>query len=76
MDYEKVMAKLKNHIRKSPFPPAIADIAVFNFEESDFQETLQNWKKEGRERIESNRSNANRNAIPDWLREYSAKKSV
>lgn len=76
MDYEKVMAKLKNHIRKSPFPPAIADIAVFNFEENDFQETLQNWKKEGRERIEHNRSNANRNAIPDWLREYSPKKSV
>ncbi|MCQ6279271.1 hypothetical protein [Bacillus sp. EB600] len=76
MDYKKVMAKLKNHIRKSPFPPAIADIAVFCFEENVFQETLQNWKKEGRERIEGNHSNANRNAIPDWLLEYSTKKSV
>jgi hypothetical protein len=74
MDYEQVMSKLKNHIRKSPFPPTI--IEVFSFEENDFLETLQNWKKEGRERIERNRSNANRNAIPDWLLEYSAKKSV
>lgn len=76
MDYEKVMVKLKNHIRKSPFPPAIADIAVFNFEENDFPETIQNWMKKGVERIERDSNNANRIPIPDWLLEYSTRKSV
>lgn len=33
MDFEKVMANLKNHIRKTPYPPAIADIAVFTNQE-------------------------------------------
>jgi hypothetical protein len=74
MDYEKVMTKLKNHIRKSPFPPAIADIAVFPFEENDFPKTLQDWMKKGRERIE--REPNKRIPIPDWLVEYSTRKSV
>ena len=76
MDYEKVMTKLKNHIRKSPFPPAIADIAVFPFEENDFPETLQKWMKKGRERIESERKPHQRNLLPEWLAEYSARRSV
>jgi hypothetical protein len=76
MDYEKVMAKLRNHIRKSPFPPAIADIAVFSFEENDFPETLEKWMKKGRERIEHERKHPKRIPIPDWLVEYSTRKSV
>ncbi|MFF2450035.1 replicative helicase loader/inhibitor [Neobacillus sp. NPDC058068] len=75
MDYEKVMAKVKNHIRKSPFPPAIADIAVFPFEENDFPEMLQEWMKKGRERIERERKPEQRNSLPEWLAEYSARKS-
>jgi hypothetical protein len=75
MDYEKVMAKVKNHIRKSPFPPAIADIAVFPFEENDFPETLQKWIKKGRERIERERKPQKRNTLPEWLAEYSTRKS-
>jgi hypothetical protein len=76
MDYEKVLTKLKNHIRKSPYPPAIADIAVFHFEENDFPEKLQEWMKKGRERIECERNNAKRIPIPDWLAEYSTRKSI
>ncbi|NRD79118.1 hypothetical protein HPT25_17305 [Bacillus sp. BRMEA1] len=76
MDFEKVMTKLKNHIRKSPFPPMIADIAVFSFEENDFPETLKDWMKEGRERIEHERSHAKRSPIPEWLMEYSTRKSI
>ncbi|MCM2533243.1 replicative helicase loader/inhibitor [Neobacillus pocheonensis] len=76
MDYEKVMEKLKNHIRKSPFPPAIADIAVFPIKENDFPGTLREWIKKGRERIERERNDAKQIPIPDWLVEYSTRKSV
>ncbi|MFP5111529.1 hypothetical protein ACSU64_03965 [Bacillaceae bacterium C204] len=76
MDYELVMAKLKNHIRKSPFPPAIADIAVFSFAENDFPVTFKEWMKKGRERIECERDHAQRIPIPEWLVEYSTRKSV
>ncbi|ETI69739.1 replicative helicase loader/inhibitor [Neobacillus vireti] len=75
MDYEQVMTKVKTHIRKSPFPPAIADIAVFPFEENDFPEKLQEWMMKGRERIERERNHANRIPIPNWLAEYAARKS-
>jgi len=74
MDYEKVMAKLKSHIRKSPYPPAIADIAVFPFEENDFPATLQKWMKTGRERMEHNHTK--RITLPEWLTEYSTRKSL
>lgn len=76
MDYEKVMAKVKSHIRKSPFPPAIADIAVFPFEENVFPITLQEWMKKGQERIERERKPIQQNTLPEWLTEYSTRKSV
>ncbi|WP_180960236.1 replicative helicase loader/inhibitor [Neobacillus cucumis] len=76
MDYEKVMTKLKNHIRKSPFPPVISDIAVFPFEENDFISTLQEWKKIERERIDRESNQTKRIPIPDWLIEYSKRQSV
>lgn len=76
MDYEKVMTKVKIHIRKCPFPPAIADIAVFPFEENDFPETLQKWMKKGRERMDRERKPNQQNTLPEWLAEYSARKSV
>jgi hypothetical protein len=76
MDFDKVMAKLKLHIRKSPFPPAIADIAVFSYEEYDFPDTLQEWMKIGRERIEPEHNHTERIIIPAWLAEYSIRKTV
>lgn len=76
MDYEKVLGKLKNYIRKSPFPPMIADIAVFPYEENDFPETLKQWIKEGRERIEHESNYAKRIPISQWIVEYSTRKSV
>ncbi len=75
MDYEKVLNKLKEHIRKSPYPPTIADIAVLHFEENDFPEALQGWMKKGCDRIECERNNAMR-PMPDWLLEYSTRKSI
>lgn len=75
MDYEKVMTKLKNHIRKSPFPPAIADIAVFPFEENDFPIPLQDSMRKRRERLEREPNNTKRIPIPNWIVEYSPRKS-
>jgi hypothetical protein len=70
MDYEKVLTKLKKHIRNSPFPPAFSDISVFNFEENYFPATL----------LESITteivSKSNKRAPePVWLSEYSTRKS-
>jgi hypothetical protein len=76
MDYEKVLTKLQNHIRKSPFPPAIGDIAVFQFEENHFPATLEEWMKKGRERIECDRKSNNRGSLPAWFAEYSPRKSI
>jgi Loader and inhibitor of phage G40P len=76
MDYEKVLTKLQNHIRKSPFPPAIGDIAVFQFEENQFPATLQEWMKKGRERIECDTKSNNRGSLPAWFAEYSPRKSI
>ncbi|MCM3569505.1 replicative helicase loader/inhibitor [Neobacillus mesonae] len=75
IDYEKVLSQLKVHIRSSPFPPTIMDIAVFT-SENDVPSDLQIWIKEGRERMEYVRRNAKRKPLPDWLREYSPRKSV
>jgi Loader and inhibitor of phage G40P len=75
MDYEKVLTKLKNHIRKSPFPPVIRDIAVFYFEENHFPAMLQEWMKAGPERIECDTNSNKRGTLPAWLSEYSTRKS-
>ena len=76
LDYEQVMAKLKNHIKRSPFPPAIADIAAFPCEETDFPASLQEWMKKRRERIERERNQTKQIPIPEWLVEYSTRNSI
>jgi len=75
MDYEKVLTKLQNHIRKSPFPPAIGDIAVFQFKEKHLPATLQEWMKKGLEQIEYDRKSNNRH-LPAWFAEYSLRKFI
>jgi len=76
MESEKVWENLIDHIRKCPFPPAFADIAIFPFEEKDFPPTLQEWMKKRRERVENGHSKEQRFPIPEWLVEYSIRKSI
>jgi hypothetical protein len=76
MDYEKVLARLKTHIRKSPFPPAIGEIAVFTYEEKPIPATLQEWLKKGLEGMERDRISNKQTALAHWLTEYSPRKSV
>jgi hypothetical protein len=76
MDYERVLTKLKNHIRKSPFPPVIGDIAVFHCEENDFPVKLQEWIRKRSERIESDSNLNKQRKLPAWLTEYTPRKSV
>ncbi|WHY75168.1 hypothetical protein QNH20_13505 [Neobacillus sp. WH10] len=70
MDYEKVMIKLQNHIRKSPYPPTITDITVFTAESEDFSERMASWKKKGEDQIEQDRRSGNQGPLPAWLLEY------
>jgi hypothetical protein len=76
MDYEKILTRLKTHIRKSPFPPAIGEIVVFTYEEEHLPATLQEWMKKGRVGMERDRISNKRTALPLWLNEYSPRKSV
>jgi len=70
MDYEKVMIKLQNHIRKSPYPPTISDITVFTAESEDFSESLASRKIKEKDQIEQVSRNGNRGPLPAWLHEY------
>lgn len=76
MDYEKVLTKLKNHIRKSPFPPVIRDIAVFYFKENHFPANLEEWMRKGCEQIECDYNTNKPRTLPNWLTEYTPRKSV
>ncbi|WP_052352898.1 replicative helicase loader/inhibitor [Neobacillus dielmonensis] len=73
MDFDKVMAKLKNHIRISPFPPAMADIAVFASGDAEIPKALQRWMNEERERIEREQHHFHRTELPYWIAEYSVR---
>lgn len=70
MDYEKVMIKLQNHIKRSPYPPTIIDITVFTSESEDFSETLATWEKKRKNQIEQVSRNGSRGPVPTWLLEY------
>ncbi|MEH7073341.1 hypothetical protein [Neobacillus drentensis] len=76
MDYEKVMAKLKSHIRKYPYPPSIDKIAVFSFEKNGLPAALQGRMEEKQERMNCERNNNKRIPVSDWLVEYSTRKSI
>ncbi len=52
MDFEKVMNRLKQHIKERPFPPTIAEISVYSAPKNDFLERHAQWLQEGAERIE------------------------
>lgn len=73
MDYEKVMGNLQNHIRNSPYPPTIADLAVFNTDRNAFSEELETWILERRE-IEQDSGNEIRRPISAWMCDYIPRK--
>jgi hypothetical protein len=76
MDYERVMAKLQDHIRKSPYPPTLENLAVFKVEKNKFPKTFEMWFQRERDRIEQNQKGGKRNPIPAWMFEYTTRKSV
>ncbi|TCN20418.1 replicative helicase loader/inhibitor [Mesobacillus foraminis] len=67
MDFDLVMQKLLVHMAKSPFPPAIADIAAFADKGNHFLEKNMSWELEGRERIERDKKCGRRKPQPPWL---------
>lgn len=46
MDYDRVMARLNEHIVNSPFPPTLAEIAAYAPEENKHLEQIQKWREE------------------------------
>lgn len=68
MPYEKVMARVKHHIKEKPFPPAIAEISVYETPKNDFLEQHEQWLQEGAERIENEKRTGNSIPKPPWER--------
>ncbi|WP_102272190.1 replicative helicase loader/inhibitor [Cytobacillus massiliigabonensis] len=73
MDFKLVMQKLAAYIAKHPFPPVLAEIAVFQEKENHFLQQTKQWEQEGRERIERDQLFARRKPTPDWLSTSSRK---
>ncbi|WP_066062872.1 replicative helicase loader/inhibitor [Neobacillus soli] len=73
LDYKKVMGNLQNHIRNSPYPPTIAEIAVFKTDRNALSEELETWILE-RSGIEQDSGNEIRRPISAWMCEYIPRK--
>lgn len=67
MDCKLVMKKLTAHIAKHPFPPVLAEIAVFQERENQFLQRTKHWEQEGRDRIVRDQQLARRKPTPNWL---------
>jgi hypothetical protein len=48
LDYNKVLARLQAHIRKSPYPPGLNDLAILSDPESELPQSFQEWVEAGR----------------------------
>lgn len=46
MDYDRVMARLNEHIVNSPFPPTLAEIAAYAPPKNEHLEQIQKWREE------------------------------
>lgn len=69
MDFNLVMQRLSAHIAKYPFPPVLAEIAVYPEAENHFLQQTKQWEQEGRERIARDHQFSRRKPTPDWLSE-------
>ncbi len=49
MDYDKVMSRVEEHVRNSPYPPALCDIAVYEVPDNGMSEKMKQWEKEAAE---------------------------
>ncbi|WP_046178832.1 replicative helicase loader/inhibitor [Domibacillus tundrae] len=56
MDYDKVNARLKQHIKANKFPPSVAEISVFETPKNEHLEKVKQWEREGAERIARERN--------------------
>jgi Loader and inhibitor of phage G40P len=76
MDYEKVLARLREHMRKIPYPPSIADISEFTTKNNMLPERVDTIKTVERVWREKERINRKINLLPAWMDEYIPKKSI
>ncbi|MEM1505956.1 replicative helicase loader/inhibitor [Domibacillus sp. 8LH] len=50
MDFDKVNARLRQHIKDNKFPPSIAEISVYERPKNGHLEKVKQWEREGAER--------------------------
>ncbi|MED0665742.1 replicative helicase loader/inhibitor [Bacillus badius] len=56
MDYSKVNARLKQHIKENRFPPSISEISVYEQPANNHLEKVKQWEREGAARIERDKN--------------------
>jgi hypothetical protein len=76
MDYEKVLARLREHMRKIPYPPSIADISEFTTKNNIFPERVDKMNTAERVWREKDCQNGKINLLHAWMDEYIPKKSI
>lgn len=46
MDFDRVMARAKEHVQENKFPPTIAEIAAYAPEKNEHLEKIKQWERE------------------------------
>ena len=46
MDYERVMARVKEYVKENKFPPTVAEIAAYAPEPNTTLQQMEQWRKE------------------------------
>ena len=68
MVYEKVMKRLLNHIKTSPYPPTLAEIAEFHSEDKECSREMET-------EIEGREDEPYRRPLKEWMSEYTLRQA-
>lgn len=67
MDFDRVMARAKEHVTTNKFPPTIAEISAYAPEKNEHLEKFERWKREAAQVPESKKREFYE-AVKNWLR--------
>ncbi|MGM0852616.1 MAG: hypothetical protein ACQEWI_08390 [Bacillota bacterium] len=65
-DYHQVKRRIEAHIKESKYIPTIAQLYEQAVEETTILQTIQQWEKEGAERIDDEKRNRRVKPKPPW----------
>ncbi|RHW42037.1 hypothetical protein D1B31_05190 [Neobacillus notoginsengisoli] len=72
MDYSQVLKNLTNHMRRSPYPPLMAEIAAYTFDDYAAESKNMVLEEEGWTQVKYNSPLANQSPHMPWQNEYFA----